>query len=178
MAQRETRDERVLPHGAFVLGAPGTYVAGAPGRLVVGNRPGRFHVGLVAVLLAVGAACLWLLWPVVPWLGAALLLLFGGVPLLTLLNTQRWEVQPGVLRARGRALGRRRERDWPLPPDSAVRISSWLEWDAEPSARWPCYQAQVRTDAGWIGVAEAAQEAPVRALARRLAAVADGALAD
>jgi hypothetical protein len=164
--------------GAFVLGAPGTYVVEGPDRLVVGHRPGRLHAAVAALFLALGVACCWLLWPYVPGLGAVFLLLSGGAPLLALLNTQRWEVQRGVLRAAGRALGVRRERAWPLPPDSAVRVDSWTEADGDHPVRWPCYQAQVRTADGWVGVAEAAQAEPVRAFARRLAAAAGVPLED
>lgn len=164
-------DQRV--HGAFVLGAPGTYVEEAPGALVVGNRPGAYHKVLAAVMLAIGLASAWLVWPEVPALAALMLLLFGGVPLLAMLNTQRWEVRPGMLALRGRALGRAVERDLPLGPDTAVRVGTRVEYDQDGSSpRWTVFQAQVRAGGVWVGVAESQSEAAARSFAQRVAAAA------
>lgn len=162
--------QRVL--GAFVLGAPGTYVEERPGVLVVGNRPGGTVKALAAVMLAFGLGLAWFLWAELPWLGVLLGLLFGGVPLLALLNRQRWEVRRQHLALRGRALGHEVERDYPLAPDAAIRLGTRVEYDQDGSTpRWTTWQAQVRTAQGWVAVAESAQEGPAREFAQRLARV-------
>ena len=81
-------------------------------------------------------------------------------------------MRPGRLALRGEALGRRITRDYAIGGDGAVRVSAWEERRSEGRHLWPVYQAQLRCDGVWIGVAEAGRIEPVRAFARRLATAA------
>jgi hypothetical protein len=152
--------------GAFVLGGPGTYVEYGADRVVVGNRPGAFHFA-VAVVFPLGLLFLWWLLRDAGCVGALFFLVMGVPPLLILFNTQQWEIVPGALRARGRAFGIARSRDWTLPPDGGVRVERFQDSDG-----WTTYQIQIGTAEGWIGVAEAANPEPVRELGARVAEVA------
>lgn len=163
--------------GAFVLRAPGTYVRAAPDRFVIGNRPGTFHRVVAGGSLAVGLAAGYLFWTVEPILGGFIAFFFA-LPLLTLLNTQRYEVFRGVLRARGKALGQEQQRDWPLPADSTVRILGYPYFDADGPTPWTAHQVQLRADGFWVPLAESLNREEVVPVARQVAAAAGVPLRD
>ena len=80
--------------------------------------------------------------------------LFSVLPLLILLNRQRYVIRRGQLQLRGTVLGMRTARDWVLPADSAVRIRSWPECDVESGGSWTTFQTQVLTASGWIDISD------------------------
>jgi hypothetical protein len=162
---------RVYCQGAWNLRGPGVYVHATPDRLTIGHRPGPFHYFLSVVFPSIALGVIWVVGREAWWAAAAVGLLFGVVPLLPLLNRQRYEVSPGELRAAGRALGVRGEKRWPLPPDAAVRVESVPTWDN--AVCWTQFQAQIKVADGWVGVAELLHDPePVRAFARQMAAAA------
>lgn len=161
---------RVYRGGAWNLRGPGVYTILEPGRAIIGHRPGFFHYAVATFFPSVALGVIWLIGREVWWFAAGVGLLFGLLPILPLLNTQRYEVSPGLLRAGGRALGLRIDRRWPLPADSAVRVERFDELDWNDNSRWPRYQAQVKVADGWVAVAELLHDPePVRAFARQLA---------
>ena len=147
-------EERVWRAGAYNLKNPGTYVNVSSERIVIGNRPGRFHYTIAIVFPCLAIAVAWMIGRQLWWLAAIFILLFGVFPILPLFNRQRFEIERGVLKARGRALGRETHRDWPLHPQGAVRVEDWWYRDSDSPHTWPQFQLQLRTPDGWIGVAE------------------------
>ena len=155
--------------GAFILDAAGTYVSEMGHTLVIGNRPGLLHY---SIALAVPTLCLILLWlfrDEAWWLGAGGLVLFGLPAVLVVFNSQRYEVTVGNVAMRGRAVGFRVTRDWPLPADSAVRIDTRIGRDPDTAYLWTSHQAQILTSQGWIAIAESMQRDKVLDFAERLA---------
>lgn len=163
--------------GAFTLGAPGISWSERDGRLVVGHRPGVFlKVAMVGLtLLALGAAAL--LWPVSPWLAFGFAFVFTAPPALALLNHQRYELERGMVRARGRALGRTWDRDLPLGRDAAVDIAPRPERDADSGITHTAFVVRVRSTNGWVPIAESMDLGQARAFAERVAAATGAGLA-
>ena len=166
------RPDRPGTHGTFILGAPGTYVRSEPDLVVVGSRPGAVHRLVALAVLLVGGGAGWALGERFGPPAGVPLALLGLSGLVLLLNSRRYEVQRGVVRARGRMLGLPRRRDWPLPPDAVVRIGTRWELDHDGVTQWIYYQVQVKVRGGWIALAESGRSAPVREVAQHVAAVA------
>lgn len=152
-------------HAAFVLGAPGTYVDEREGALVIGHRPGAFAWTVAVAWPALVLGTMWLMRDA-PLFVHAFLLLLALPATLAVLNRQRWEIRPGVLRMAGRAAGFRTERDWTLAADARARV------ETVPQTAPPRYQVQLLTSEGWIAVAQSALPEPTRAFAERAAAAA------
>jgi hypothetical protein len=164
--------------GAFLLDAPGTYFSEAEGRLIIGNRAGLLHYSIALAVPAFCFAVLWLFRHDVWWLGVGALVLFGLPSILVVFNSQRYEVTAGHVAMRGRAMGFRVNRDWPLLDTSAVRIGTRIERDQEAPHLWTCYQVQILTTQGWIPIAESMQHGKVLEFAEALARVVGARISD
>lgn len=137
-------------NGAFIIDAPGCHMHCTADRVVIGNRPGLFLWGATVVVWIITLGLGWLFWPHSRALAAAPWLVMAFPLMLALLNRQQWEIEHGVLRLRGRALGLRTSRDYSLGT-TTCRVLERRLW-SEPL---PWLQLQLPTAEGdWIGVAE------------------------
>lgn len=142
---------RVLTNGAFIIDGPGTYVEYRADSIVIGNRPGALLWSLTGFIWCITLSLGWLFWPHSRAIAALPSVVMGLPPILALLNRQRWEITAEALMMRGRALGMRTHKDYPLNADSRVRIAERPTW-RQPL---PALQVQVLTASGdWIGIAE------------------------
>lgn len=149
---------------ALTVDGPGFYEERDGPELILGVRPGagQYLAAFVCFGFAFGGGLLW--WVGLPWLGIPLSLLFAVGGIAAVRFRQRFQVTAGKVRVSVSQFGGSWSHEWDLPGNSACRVHSYRH-----AEHFPRYRAEIRTDEGWIPLAESLDPARVRQLAFRIA---------